>query len=68
MQVIVLRTLKQFWRLHRQVEIPLRTWYGLASQVVWSTPQNDFGAAVDFVADNTAARAVPLHLDRTSER
>jgi len=59
MQVIPLRTLKQFRRPHRQAEIPLGTWYGFASQVVWNTPQdvtNDFGAAVDFVADNTAAR------------
>ena len=55
MQVIALRTLKLFWRLHPQAEIPLRTWYASASQAAWNTPQDikdDFGASVDFVADN----------------
>jgi mRNA interferase HigB len=55
MQVIALRTLKQFWRAHPQAEIPLRTWYGVARQAIWSKPQDikdDFGDAVDFVADN----------------
>jgi len=50
MQVIALRALKQFWKVHQQAEIPLRTWYANASQAVWSTPQdikNDFGGAVD---------------------
>ena len=57
MQAIALRTLKQFWRLHPQAEIPLRAWYGVASQTSWDRPQdveNDFGATVDFVADNSA--------------
>ena len=55
MQGIALRALKQFWRLHPQAEIPLRAWYGVASQADWSRPQDikdDFGATVDFVADN----------------
>ena len=57
MQVIALRTLKQFWRIHPKAEIPLRAWYGVASQAAWNMPQdvkNDFGATVDFVADNRA--------------
>jgi mRNA interferase HigB len=55
MQVVALRTLKLFWRRHPQAEVPLRVWYGLASQAAWETPQdikNDFGATVDFVGDN----------------
>jgi mRNA interferase HigB len=48
MQVIALRTLKQFWRLHSQAEIPLKTWYGVASQGAW----DEFGPAVDFIAGN----------------
>ncbi len=55
MQVIALRTLKWSWRLHPQAEIPPRIWYGLASHATWNMPQdikNDFGATVDFVADN----------------
>ena len=57
MQVIALRTLRQFWRRHPQAEIPLRAWYGVASQAAWAAPQdikNDFGTSVDFVADNRA--------------
>jgi mRNA interferase HigB len=57
MQVIALRALKQFWRIHPQAEISLRTWYANASQAMWSTPQdikNDYRAAVDFVSDNRA--------------
>jgi mRNA interferase HigB len=55
MQVIALRTLRQFWQVHAQAEMPLRAWYSSASQATWVTPQdikNDFGANVDFVADN----------------
>jgi len=55
MQVIALRTLKQFWEVHAQAEMPLRAWHASASQADWTTPQdikNDFGANVDFVADN----------------
>jgi mRNA interferase HigB len=55
MQVIALRTLKQFWRLHTQAQVPLKTWFSVASQAEWNTPQDiktDFGPAVDFVADN----------------
>lgn len=57
MHVIALRALKQFWRMHPQAEIPLRTWYANASQAAWSKPQdikNDYGGAVDFIGDNRA--------------
>jgi mRNA interferase HigB len=55
MQVIALRTLKEFWALHPQAETPLRVWYAQATQAAWTNPQeikHDFGATVDFVADN----------------
>jgi mRNA interferase HigB len=55
MQVIALRTLKQFWQVHAQAEMPLRAWYASTSQAAWTTPQdikNEYGARVDFVADN----------------
>lgn len=55
MQVIALRTLRRFWERHPQAEMPLRTWYALASAGKWSGPadvKEQFGAAVDFVADN----------------
>jgi mRNA interferase HigB len=55
MQVIALRTLKQFWSLHDQAEVPLRAWYANASAAVWNTPQDiktEFGPTVDFIKDN----------------
>ena len=55
MQVIALRTLKQFWALHDQAEVPLRAWYANASAAVWNTPQDiktEFGPTVDFIKDN----------------
>jgi mRNA interferase HigB len=55
MQIVALRTLKQFWEIHAQAEMPLRTWYANASEAVWTTPQdvkNEYGATIDFVGDN----------------
>lgn len=55
MQVIALRTLRTFWEIHPQAETPLRTWYAATSAAVWESPQDvktQFGATVDFVADN----------------
>ena len=55
MQVIALRTLKQFWMVHDQAEAHLRNWHAKASKANWLTPQdikNEFGASVDFVGDN----------------
>ena len=55
MQVVALRTLRQFWARHDQTELPLRTWYANASQAVWNTPQDikaEYGATVDFLGDN----------------
>ena len=55
MQVIALRTLKQLWERHPQAEIPLRTWHSIVRQAVWKGPadvKREFGATVDFVADN----------------
>ena len=57
MQVIALRTLRQFWETHPQSETPLRTWYAVASAASWRRPldiKNEFGASVDFVGDNRA--------------
>ena len=57
MQVIALRALKQFWKVHPRAEIPLRTWYANASQAVRIAPQdikNEYGGSVDFVGDNRA--------------
>lgn len=57
MNVVALRTLREFWEKHPQAEAPLREWYSVARHATWSTPQDvkrDFGGKVDFVADNRA--------------
>jgi mRNA interferase HigB len=54
-QVIAKRTLKLFWMRHPQTETPLRAWHAMVSLAAWSGPADvkaDFGATVDFVADN----------------
>lgn len=55
MQVIALRTLRQFWARHPQAEGPTRAWHSVARQAEWRTPQDiksQFGTGVDFVGDN----------------
>lgn len=55
MQIIALRTLKQFWERHPAAELPLRTWYTIARRTRWEGPadvRRQFGGAVDFVGDN----------------
>jgi mRNA interferase HigB len=55
MQVIALRALKEFWKVHPQAETSLRTWYANTGQATWNTPQDtksDYGCAVDFVRDS----------------
>jgi|SRR5882762_3289668 mRNA interferase HigB len=55
MQVLSLRTLREFWERHRQAETPLRTWYAMAEEASWDGPadvKQQFGTAVDFLADN----------------
>jgi mRNA interferase HigB len=55
MQVIALRTLRQFWARHPQAEGPIRAWHSVARQAEWRTPQDikrQFGTGVDFIGDN----------------
>lgn len=55
MQIIALRTLRQFWEKHPPAETPLRTWYSTVNAAVWSCPadiKKQFGTLVDFVGDN----------------
>jgi mRNA interferase HigB len=56
MQIIAQRTLRLFWEGdHPQAEKPLRAWYALVSKAEWTGPadvKEQFGASVDFVADN----------------
>jgi len=54
-QVIAKRTLRLFWERHPQAERPLRVWHAAVRRSDWSGPADvkaEFGATVDFVADN----------------
>ena len=55
MQIIALRTLRQFWEKHPQAEAPVKLWYAAASKAEWAGPadvKRQFGGNVDFVGDN----------------
>lgn len=55
MQIIALRTLRLFREGHPQSEMPLRTWYAMVAAATWEGPadvKQQFGASVDFLADN----------------
>lgn len=55
MQVIAKRTLRLFWEQHPQAEAVLRTWHSVVEKAIWESPadvKSEFGARVDFVADN----------------
>lgn len=57
MQVIALMRLRQFWDRHPQAEMPLRAWFALVTSAAWEGPadvKDQFGTAVDFVADHRA--------------
>lgn len=54
MQIVAKRTLIQFWTRHPLAERPLRSWFGVVDNTVWTGPADIkavFGTA-DFVSDN----------------
>lgn len=55
MQIIAKRTLRVFWESHSQARTPLQSWFAMVSKSAWNSPADvkaEFGATVDFVADN----------------
>jgi mRNA interferase HigB len=55
MNIIAVRTLREFWQKHPQAERPLRVLYNRLIAHDWAGPQEikqTFGATVDFVGDN----------------
>lgn len=55
MNIIAVRTLREFWHKHPQTERPLRLLYNRLTSQDWSGPQElkqEFGTTVDFVGDN----------------
>ena len=54
-QIIAKRTLRVSWEDHPQARTPLQSWFATVSQSAWDSPADvkaEFGAMVDFVADN----------------
>ncbi len=55
MHIIAKRTLRTFWESHPQARTPLQVWFSAVSKAAWSGPADvkvEYGATVDFVADN----------------
>jgi mRNA interferase HigB len=55
MNVVALKTLREFWTREPRAERPLQAWYEVARKARWATPAEinaDSGTNVDFLADN----------------
>jgi mRNA interferase HigB len=54
MRIIAISALRDFWSRHPDAEIPLRSWYAVASRAEWSRPAEIKAAYrnASFVANN----------------
>ncbi len=54
MRIIALGTLREFWRKHPDAEVPLRSWYAVASRADWRSPADikDAYRSASFIANN----------------
>lgn len=54
MRIVALGTLRDFWFQRPEAELPLRSWYALASRAQWSSPADVRAAyrTASFVAGN----------------
>ena len=54
MRIIALRALREFWNKRPDAEVPLRSWYAVASRADWRTPADIKAAyrSASFVANN----------------
>lgn len=54
MRIIALGALREFWRIHPDAEIPLRSWYAAASRAEWRSPADVKTAYrnASFIANN----------------
>jgi len=53
-QIVALKTLRQFWAEHPEAERLMRAWYATARKATWASPadvRKTFNSA-DFIADN----------------
>jgi mRNA interferase HigB len=54
MRIIALRALREFWKKRPDAEVPLRSWYAIASRADWRTPADIKAAyrSASFIANN----------------
>ena len=54
MRVIAVRTLRDFWEKHADAEVPLRSWFAMASRANWRSPADVKAAyrSASFIANN----------------
>lgn len=54
MRIIALGTLREFWKSRRDAEVPLRSWYAVASCAYWRSPADIKEAyrTASFIANN----------------
>jgi len=55
MNIIAVKTLRDFWKTHAQAETPMRALYNRLIARDWDGPQeikDAFGTTVDFIGDN----------------
>jgi len=54
MRSIALRALREFWKKRPDGEVPLRSWYAIASRADWRTPADIKAAyrSASFIANN----------------
>lgn len=54
MRIIALGRLREFWKMHRDAEVPLRSWFAQASRADWGAPAEIKAAYrnASFIANN----------------
>ena len=54
MRIVALGTLREFWRRRGDAEIPLRSWYAMASRADWRSPADVKAAyrSASFISNN----------------
>jgi mRNA-degrading endonuclease HigB of HigAB toxin-antitoxin module len=58
MQVIALRTLREFWARHPNAEGPVRAWFAITAKARWANPaetKRQFGSTVTTESSSISA-------------
>ncbi len=57
MRIIALRTLREYWKIHKETEQPLKVWYEKVVKANWESSahlKNEFGEQVEIIKGNRA--------------